>query len=176
MTFGTSVLSKQKIHLQKLTKLKDNTMNYIQHSMTSLKRASIGFMGALLTMGAINSAAHATDLTLTIGNIRDDNGHVLVALYQGQEAYKSNETDLHQMVKAAKGEAQMVFENLSPGEYAIKMFHDENDNQKLDFNVLGIPKESYGFSNNVGRFGEPEFNEARFVIDEENLSIQIDLQ
>jgi len=48
------------------------------------------------------------------------------------------------------------------GQYAIKVFHDENANGELDINFLGIPKESYGFSNHArGRFGPPPFAEAR---------------
>lgn len=35
-----------------------------------------------------------------------------------------------------------------PGRYAIVVIHDENENQKLDRNLLGIPKEGFGFSNN----------------------------
>lgn len=35
-----------------------------------------------------------------------------------------------------------------PGRYAIAVIHDENENQKLDRNILGIPKEGFGFANN----------------------------
>ncbi|MFC3096082.1 DUF2141 domain-containing protein [Alteromonas sediminis] len=139
------------------------------------KQASAALLTSVLFYCSGVSAADAVTLTLTVDNIRDDSGHVLVALYQGQEAYKTNKDAKNQMVKATKGKVDVVFEGLAPGEYAIKMFHDENDNQKLDFNVLGIPKESYGFSNNVGRFGEPDFEEARFTVGETDLSVQINL-
>jgi uncharacterized protein (DUF2141 family) len=46
--------------------------------------------------------------------------------------------------------------SLKAGQYAISAFHDENNNQKLDRNSFGMPKEKYGFSNNVrGTFGPP---------------------
>jgi uncharacterized protein (DUF2141 family) len=35
------------------------------------------------------------------------------------------------------------------GDYGIAAFHDENSNGKMDKNLLGIPKETYGFSNNL---------------------------
>ena len=35
-----------------------------------------------------------------------------------------------------------------PGRYGIAVIHDENENQKLDRNFLGIPKEGFGFANN----------------------------
>jgi uncharacterized protein (DUF2141 family) len=41
------------------------------------------------------------------------------------------------------------FADLSSGKYAVKVFHDENNNGKMDTGMFGIPKEKYGFSNNV---------------------------
>jgi uncharacterized protein (DUF2141 family) len=38
--------------------------------------------------------------------------------------------------------------DLPPGEYGVAVIHDENRNQKLDRNFLGIPKEGFGFANN----------------------------
>ena len=51
------------------------------------------------------------------------------------------------------------------GEYAITLFVDFNGNKKIDKNFLGIPKEPYGFSNNViGNMSAPTFDQAKFVI------------
>ena len=38
--------------------------------------------------------------------------------------------------------------DLPPGDYGIAVIHDENSNHKLDRNLLGIPKEGFGFANN----------------------------
>ena len=56
--------------------------------------------------------------------------------------------------------------NLLPcGEYAVTLFVDFNGNKKLDKNFLGIPKEQYGFSNNVmGEMSPPTFDQAKFMI------------
>ncbi|MBK7290922.1 MAG: DUF2141 domain-containing protein [Chitinophagaceae bacterium] len=41
---------------------------------------------------------------------------------------------------------------------SIAILHDENDDGKMNSNFLGLPKEGYGFSNNVmGNFGPPLF-------------------
>ncbi len=51
------------------------------------------------------------------------------------------------------------------GEYAIAIFVDANGNGKMDKNFLGIPKEQYGFSNNVmGRMAAPSFEQAKFEV------------
>jgi uncharacterized protein (DUF2141 family) len=71
---------------------------------------------------------------------------------------------------------QCVFSNLVAGNYAVSTFHDENNNQKIDKNLVGMPKEKYGFSRNASKpFGPPEFSEAAFSISA-NTIISINLK
>jgi len=59
----------------------------------------------------------------------------------------------------------ITIDNLSPGKYTFKYFHDENSNEKIDVNWLGIPKEGYGFSNNAkGTFGPPSHEKMIFEL------------
>ena len=54
--------------------------------------------------------------------------------------------------------SEISFDSIFPGKYAIQFFHDENENQKMDFNLIGIPKEKFGSSNNVKPvLGPPKF-------------------
>jgi uncharacterized protein (DUF2141 family) len=72
---------------------------------------------------------------------------------------------------------QVLAFELPFGEYAIKIYHDENGNDELDTNFLGIPKEGVGFSNNPSaRFGEPGFDEAKFVFDSPSMTVDIEIQ
>jgi uncharacterized protein (DUF2141 family) len=62
------------------------------------------------------------------------------------------------------------------GSYAVVVFHDENDNGKIDRSVLGIPREDYGFSNNPKLLlRKPTFDEARFAVDAQDATIAIRL-
>jgi len=55
--------------------------------------------------------------------------------------------------------------DLMPGKYAVRFYHDENLNGKMETNLLGKPTEGYGFSNNVtGTFGPPPFKKWLFKI------------
>jgi uncharacterized protein (DUF2141 family) len=55
--------------------------------------------------------------------------------------------------------------NLNPGKYAVRYYHDENLDGRMETNILGKPMEVYGFSNNVtGRFGPPPFEKWLFDI------------
>lgn len=57
------------------------------------------------------------------------------------------------------------FSNLTPGKYAVRYYHDENMNGKMETNLVGKPTEGYGFSNNVtGKFGPPPFEKWLFDI------------
>ena len=77
----------------------------------------------------------------------------------------------------AKGTATISLENISPGTYAIAAFLDENGNGKMDTNFLGIPKEKYGFSNNVRpMMRAATFKEASFVVTNKDISISIKLK
>ena len=54
---------------------------------------------------------------------------------------------------------------LRPGRYALALFLDANKNQKLDTNMVGAPKERFGFTNNPKiMFGAPNFSECEFEV------------
>ena len=64
--------------------------------------------------------------------------------------------------------AEISFDSIFPGKYAIQFFHDENKNQKMDFNLIGIPKEKFGSSNDVKPIlGPPKFEKMLFEIYED---------
>ena len=70
-----------------------------------------------------------------------------------------------------------ITENLKPGKYAFKYFHDENNDEKINTNLIGIPKEGYGFSNNAkGFFGKPSYKDVVFQLNsaEDQITIKLD--
>ena len=70
--------------------------------------------------------------------------------------------------------SKISFDSISPGKYAIQFFHDENENQKLDLNLIGIPKESYGSSNDVKPvLGPPKFEKMLFNLTENKKVIMV---
>src|SRR5206468_5807070 len=67
---------------------------------------------------------------------------------------------------SAKDKAVIAtFDHVAAGTYAVSVFHDANNNNKLDLNFLGIPKEGYGASKNKLPFaGAPTFHDNRFDV------------
>jgi uncharacterized protein (DUF2141 family) len=143
----------------------------VSFSVSSLALAAINSLALIAVM---SQQAHAADLTVNISDVSQGKGHIMVGLYSGADAFSQGITSFGSRVKADNEQEQVVFKDVPAGEYAIKIYQDENSNQKLDFNFIGIPKEGYGFSNNVGRFGRPEYQEAKFTV-EEKTEIQIEL-
>jgi uncharacterized protein (DUF2141 family) len=102
---------------------------------------------------------------LTIRGIENVQGSVLVAVYNSEETFMKKRL-ASKKVKVSDNEVTLTFEDVSSGDYAITTFHDENDNNKLDTNFLGIPNEPYGFSNDArGSFGPPSFEKAKVKVD-----------
>ncbi len=66
--------------------------------------------------------------------------------------------------------------DLPPGSYAVTVYEDLNGNHKLDHNLLGIPREPVGVSNNPpARFGPPHFDECSFHLGDTAQTITITL-
>jgi uncharacterized protein (DUF2141 family) len=101
-------------------------------------------------------------LTIEISDLRNNNGQLMLAFYDDKEVKIKG---ISQAINGKK--CIIVIENLKPGKYAFKYFHDENKNEKLDVNWIGIPKEGYGFSNNAkGSFGPPSFEKTILTVKE----------
>ena len=99
-------------------------------------------------------------LTIEINNLRNNNGEVILELCDENEKMITGFSE-----KIVDNKCIIMVKNLQPGKYALKYFHDENSDKKLNTNILGIPKEGYGFSNNAkGKFGPPSFNKMIFEI------------
>jgi uncharacterized protein (DUF2141 family) len=114
---------------------------------------------------AFASTVHAGELTVTITDIRAAQGSLMVSLVNSDAGWNSQAKPVAaRKVAAEKGEMQLKFSDLPAGSYAVQVMHDENDNNKLDTNFLGIPSEGYGFSNNPHVMRRATFDEARFEL------------
>lgn len=117
-------------------------------------------ISAILLIGAATPAS----LDLSITGLRNQKGNVLICLTENAKAFPDCSKDAHArklIVPAAKA-ANVRFDGLAPGTYALSLIHDENANGKLDTRMF-MPKEGFGFSRNPAiRFGPPRFSSAQF--------------
>lgn len=105
------------------------------------------------------AGAQALDLTVEVLQARSTQGTVSVALY-GDAAHWLGEP-LRGLRSPAGDKAVLVFRDLPAGRYALSAFHDENGNDKLDRNIVGMPTEAFGFSRDAqGHMGPASFDDA----------------
>jgi uncharacterized protein (DUF2141 family) len=132
-----------------------------------VRRATLA-AGALVLSVATPLSAASGVITARVVNLRSNAGHVGCTLYASAKGFPTDPKSAAQerWCGIANGEARCTFAPVPDGVYAIACFHDENDNKRLDTNVLGIPTEGVGASNGArGHFGPPSFDDAKFKFD-----------
>lgn len=83
------------------------------------------------------TAANAKNLVIKIGNVRSDKGKVLV-----MANIPGVKEPVYQMVQAKNGEVVIELKDLIADVAEISVFHDENENFKMDMGERG-PVEGY---------------------------------
>jgi uncharacterized protein (DUF2141 family) len=116
-------------------------------------------------------------LTVVPVGLEKNAGSVMVNLASSEADFESGTVAFRSaIVKVENKQAVAVFEDVPYGEYAIKIFHDEDGDEKLDTNFVGFPKEKFGFSNDaLGRFGPPSYEQARFRFEATEATIEIEM-
>lgn len=117
-----------------------------------------------------------SNLTVNIERIKNSNGDILIGLYDSTSRFP-RKVSTGKVIKVTGKEMRVTFSDIKPGNYAVSVLHDENQNKDMDQGKLGIPKEGYGFSNNVmGFMGPPSFRKASFNVPKGDSSITINMR
>ncbi|GLU52242.1 DUF2141 domain-containing protein [Dyadobacter frigoris] len=88
--------------------------------------------------------------TLLISNLENKTGKLFIGWYSSKETFAGKNPEFKKEVDVRNlSEISIPFDDIPDGKYGISIYLDENNNGKMDLNFLGIPKEKYGFSNNV---------------------------
>lgn len=123
-----------------------------------MKKLNLIFLLLIVSIGIF---AQCT-LTVEISGLRNNSGNLLYELFDQNK--KSLIVD-NKIISNNK--CIIVLENIKPGKYGFNYIHDENKNKKLDTKMLLIPKEGFGYSNNVdAKFGPPAFEKWIFEVKE----------
>ena len=117
---------------------------------------------------ATTATAAETDqgVFITISELRSTKGVVRCALYNAKDGFPSNSKRAMKVIisKIEGNKAICAFTGVPEGRYALAAYHDEDNNDKMKTNFLGIPQEGVAASNNAkGSFGPPSFDDAAFT-------------
>lgn len=140
----------------------------------SIFKLTIVFIILLLISTKVFSQNY--DLTIKIDGLENLKGNILFGLYNNGSNFPDRKKALKGKVLPIKEkEEKYTFKNLTAGNYAVAIIHDENKDGELNTNFLGIPKEGFGFSNNeIGTFGPPSFKKAAIKLQKNTvISIKI---
>ncbi|MDR3132843.1 MAG: DUF2141 domain-containing protein [Prevotellaceae bacterium] len=123
------------------------------------------FLLMLLAASTLNAQSK---LTIVVDGMEKTAGALYVAVYDAENFLKKPVYGT--LAKVDREEVRVVLDSIAPGEYAVSIFHDENDNGELDKGAFGIPSEPTGFSNNAkGTYGPPKFDACKFSIEEDTM-------
>lgn len=129
-----------------------------------------------LSMVDAAGAAHTEGiLTFQIANVRSDNGHVHVEICP-EPRFLKDDCPYSADAPAHMGTTTVTIRGVPPGRYAAQVFHDENNNRRVDRALFGVPKEGVGFSNDARiSLGPPKFTDAAFDANgqSENLTLHM---
>ena len=139
----------------------------------SYKWGKIGFLSIAASVyfylglsSAIAKKEGSASLHVTILGLRSDKGDVHIALYDNPATFPDPDGMILDIeVPIDLNKARYSFKNLTQKDYAIAIYHDENNNDSFDQSFFGIPLEDYAFSNNASVFlGPPSFSDAAFQL------------
>jgi len=118
----------------------------------------------------------SSNIDVTISEIKNKKGLIRASLFTQDDGFPNNHEKAFRSISMEITESQLNFniEDLPTGEYALAVLHDENENGKMDFNFLRMPKEGYGVSNNAkSSFGPPKYKDAKFLLSTDDLPLKI---
>ena len=137
-----------------------------------MKTLSLFITLILSTTLSFAQGTKGQDITVTVENIANNRGHVVVALHSADTFMKSDGLQKAEL-KVKDGKVVATFKNVTPGNYALLALHDENDNKRMDFEPNGMPMESFGLSNNPMLMGPPNFSDGKFEVTDKNVELTI---
>jgi len=131
------------------------------------------FIGILLLLISISSIAQV-DFRLKMAGVEKNGGKVYISIFNSEQSYKNravfksftldpNATSINTLLK------------LTEGEYLFSIYQDSNGNGILDTNLIGIPKEKFGFTNYDGKSAPGNFKRHKILINKSSSEVVVNL-
>jgi len=125
----------------------------------------------LISFSSENNGA----VIVSISNIKES-GSLHIGLYRKGDDFPEDGSRMKSALLQCTGNCLVTFENVPYGEYAIAIFQDVNNNDKLDTGLFGIPSEPFAFSNNFRpKFSGPSFEKCKFALSADQMEVKITL-
>ncbi len=95
----------------------------------------------------------------------EEGGLINIFLFDAEKNWENDKSETLGKLSPSEFIHRKVTFELSAGEYSITAFHDTNNNENLDKNILGFPKERFAISNIRRTLGStPKWSEVSFTL------------
>lgn len=138
---------------------------------------ALALTGLALALPA--APALASDVVITVTDLRSSKGVVRACMTTREDIFPKciKDPGAHRTVVPAGDKVEIRFTGVKPGDYAIALLHDENNNGKADRAMGMMPKEGYGFSRDAPvKMAPPKFGDAVFKQGETTSRITIKMR
>lgn len=136
-------------------------------------KTSVFIIGLVFTSFVTTAQKNeGVNIKVIIENVLSNEGKILGALHSEETFMKSSGLK-NEAINASEGEVILTFSDVTPGTFAIMILHDSNNNNRMDYETNGMPKESYATSGSLELYGPPTFNAAKIEVAEEDLELRI---
>lgn len=109
----------------------------------------------------------AQTVKLDIRNIKTTRGSIQLMFYKNAESFNNDcPYMIKRFAKDSVHEGCMILSiHLPKGEYGIILLDDENDSEEMENNILGLPKEGFGFAGYRHRgIRRPSYDDFKFEL------------
>ncbi len=133
--------------------------------LVTLSICTVGVFAIGSSAAAASDANELSGIVIDVANLQSSRGEVYCTLYRSAKGFPTEPRNSFKQarVRVVRKKAQCRFPSVKPGRYAVAVWHDEDGDQELDSNWIGIPKEPVGASNDAeASFGPPSFDDAVF--------------
>jgi uncharacterized protein (DUF2141 family) len=140
-----------------------------------MKIPQTGWLIVLLAILSLTSS-YGQNTLITISGIRSEKGQIILNVFKNSEDYEQEKVSKKLIFekKAISNNLMIITYDLEPGTYGITLIDDENKNGELNKNLIGIPKEGFGFSNFfMEKMKKPAFDDFKITIKKPNNKITI---
>ena len=126
----------------------------------------VQLMALAVAAAMVSADRSSATIEVDVATFRRPTGQLACRLYARAAGFPDVGTQAVGPVRQVTGtSAHCVFEHVAPGRYAVAVFHDEDGDLVLNKNLLGMPTEGYGVSNDAThRTQAPRFDEASFAV------------
>jgi uncharacterized protein (DUF2141 family) len=122
-------------------------------------------------------AANSAKLIVYVNGVRSARGEVAITVYpDDKRRFLARSGKLARVRVKAAASVRACFW-LAPANYEVAVYHDANGDRDFDRNLVGLPAEGFGFSNNPETtIGLPPISAARFHLSAGEGSVTIQMR